>query len=183
MKKIGLLLISLILTSCGTGLKIRKENLQGIDKNFSGTYATVAHRSSDKYELLPSALDLFRIPSTDADFFTIEIEKGTGEMLVKYTDRDGRKNMHRFAGRFDKDMYYYEVYLEKQVIEIPPLIPIFFSKRHIERLRIGLNTDNTLIIDHKWAHMGGVLGFASGNSDRFQYFFIPKDPTLSPSHP
>jgi hypothetical protein len=179
MRKIILLPIAILFISCGTGLKVRKENLKTLDKDFSGTYRVMADKSSGKHKPLRPAFDLFKIPNTDADFFTIAIEEESGELLLKYTDKSGRKNMQRFAGRLDKNMRYYEVYLNRKNIQFPPV----YAVRNIDRLRIGLLADGSLIIDNKYAHDGMILLFAAGSSGRTKYFFLPKEATSPPSHP
>jgi hypothetical protein len=56
------------------------------------------------------------------------------------------------------------------VKEIPPFIPIIYSRRNISRLRLAITTAGELVVDHKWAK-DVILLLAGGESGRAQYFF------------
>ena len=55
--------------------------------------------------------------------------------------------------------------------EIPPFIPIIYSRRNISRLRLAMTTAGELVVDHKWANDGNIFLLAGGGSGRAQYFF------------
>ena len=56
----------------------------------------------------------------------------------------------QFQGKFSKRGFY-EIFLRNKKIEIPPFIPIIYSNRDINRIRIGLTVNNDLVIANKWA--------------------------------
>jgi hypothetical protein len=70
---------------------------------------------------------------------------------------------------------YYELYLEKDVVEIPPFIPILYSRCDLSRLRLAMTAAGELVIDHKWANDGNILFLAGGGRGRTQYYFGPAE--------
>lgn len=76
-----------------------------------------------------------------------------------------------FKGKFKNK--YFEVYLEKKRIVFPPIYWVV----QIERLRLALKTDATIVAERYYDHSGMILFFGAGSSFRSYY----KYPIISDS--
>jgi hypothetical protein len=128
------LLITVISLSCGTGIKISKSDLKPISSNSSGTfqnhpYRTLAKSYLEREKLPPQTLlNHFHI-FMDAD--TVHLEFNSNQQLVlSYKDSIATRTL-TFNGKFSKKGYY-EIIFCKKKIEIPPVIPVLFSRREID---------------------------------------------------
>lgn len=153
-------------------MRVAKSELKTIDNSQVGKYHVLSSgKEKRKYLPNPTAAYLFDIPNTNIDYFKISFDAVNNQLLVTYPVANGSESMIRLDGVF-KDNYF-ETYLSNENIQIPPIFPIIYSKRNIVRLRIGLKTDDTLIIDYKYAKDGNIFLFAAGTSGRNQYIFKP----------
>ncbi|RKS02856.1 hypothetical protein C8C84_2586 [Flavobacterium sp. 102] len=90
-------------------------------------------------------------------------------MKVTYDDVIG-KTTEYYQGKFSKKGYY-EIFIRKKNIQIPPVLHLLYSKIDIYRLRISLNKEKELIIDSYYKRGGNVFLLAAGGSGRTQYYF------------
>ncbi len=56
-------------------------------------------------------------------------------------------------------------------MEVPPIVPILYSKVHIERYRLGLTIDGDLIVDNFHENSGNILIISAGYQYRYQTFY------------
>ena len=173
----------LVFSSCGNGLQIKKRNFKKMNTAFSGKFINGSVRSKKS-----SAIPFRSTDTSAADERTISSLLFLSDMLVSNADTvylklDANENLkvtyrdslhvvrtEIFEGKLRKKGFY-EIYLFKERIEIPPVIPIIYGKVNIGRLRIGLTKNNNLIIDAYFTHGGNIFIFAVGSSSRKQYTF------------
>ena len=62
-------------------------------------------------------------------------------------------------------------YIRRKKLEIPPLFPIYYSKRDIYRLQLFISEDKDFIIKNKWARDSNIFLMAAGGSGKDIYFF------------
>lgn len=87
-----------------------------------------------------------------------------GDLRVAY--KDPNLNIERFKsfkGKFKRG--YFEIYFEKKRVVIPP----FYWTTQINRLRIGVEKDSTLIVERYSNHSGMILLMAGGSSSKIYY--------------
>ena len=164
------LIISFLLISCGTGLKTPQEKLSRIDSNFKGTLVNTSHKKNLKNKVFfnTDILTLFNLKDKKSDSVSISFTSND-ELKLTYEDILG-KTTEYYKGKFSKKGYY-EIYLRKKNIQIPPILHILYSNKDIYRLRINLTKEKELIID-SYSNIGGnVFLFAAGNSGRHQHYF------------
>lgn len=163
--------LSLLFTSCGTGLKIRSENFKAIVPGFNGTYSNITHIDKDSTNITDSSytiLSLFNIFDKTCEEVTLTIAK-TNQLKITYEDTSGVIDQY-FEGKFSKKGYF-EIYLSKDKIEIPPLFPIIYSNVHIHRMRIAQTADNSLVIDSYYDSGGNIFILAGGTFRRSQHYY------------
>lgn len=151
-------------------MKIPKETLSGIDSNFKGSVINISHKKNLKNKIILNTdiLTLFSLKNKKSDSVSISFTSND-ELKLSYDDILG-KTTEYYKGKFSKKGYY-EIFLRKKNIQIPPILHIFFSKTDIYRLRISLTKDKELIIDSYSNRGGNVFLFAAGNSGRHQHYF------------
>jgi hypothetical protein len=173
-------LISIVLLielcSCGTGLRISASAFKPLSHDYSGVFDNepyltkgTSYLSKEKFSSL-TLLNHFDSLKGNSKFVLLSFN--TKEQLIVTCKDSLKTETSTFNGKFSKKGYY-EIFFRKEVIEIPPLIPIFFSRRNINRIRISLTNHNDLVIDRKRVLDGNVFLFGGGSSDRTQNFFHP----------
>ncbi|RAR46822.1 hypothetical protein B0I10_11439 [Flavobacterium lacus] len=158
-----------MVSSCGTGLKISSDKLSGINSNFKGTFQNNPHKKASK-KGTPSdsdILELLNILNKKSD--SVSVSFISNKLVIKYDDILGKSAAY-FDGKFSEKGYY-EIYFSKKNIQIPPLLPIFYSKVDIDRIRISLTQENELIIDSYYSRGGNIFLMAAGGSGRSQFYF------------
>ena len=162
--------LTTLLISCGTGMKIPSEKILNIDSEFRGSFSNISHKVTTKngIEKNSDILTLLNIVNNKSDSISVRFSS-KNELAVTYNGILG-KSTEYFKGKFSKRGYF-EIYLKKKNIQIPPLFPIIYSKTDINRLRINLTKENTLIIDKYFSRGGNIFLLAAGGSGRFQYYF------------
>jgi hypothetical protein len=75
-----------------------------------------------------------------------------------------------FEGEFNKKGYF-EIYLSKDKVAIPPLFPILYSRTNINRLIIIGSREGNLIVDNYYDRSGNFFILATGSSARNQFYF------------
>lgn len=152
--------------ACGTGLKINKSNFKPINNNFSGSFKNFSYKTKGRnYD--PTLLNLFNIFDIASDTIIFKINSN-GQLQLTFKDSLKIKT-EIFKGNFSKKGYY-EIYFRKIKKEIPPLVPIIYGYRDIDRIRIGLTINNDLVVDNKWATDGNIFILAAGSAGRSQSF-------------
>ncbi|MBL7952957.1 MAG: hypothetical protein JNM62_14710 [Flavobacteriales bacterium] len=82
------------------------------------------------------------------------------------------RRTEQFTGRFSKRGYV-EIFTHKDIKEVPPAFPIIHGSRQVNRIRLTLTNDGSLVIDNKWENTANIFLMAGGGSGRSQYFFRP----------
>ena len=145
----------LILTSCGTGLRISKSDFQRIDNHFSGTFSDTSFKSKGKNYQPLTLTQIFEVFHIKAKTVSLQFND-SGYLQVSFND-----SVIIYHGKFKKRGYY-EFFLSKRRIAIPPLIPFIYGSRNIDRIRIGLTKNNALIVYNWWVVDGNLFLFAGG---------------------
>lgn len=167
---ITILLTVLILSSCGTGMTIGKSDFSPIGKNFEATFnnKSLLTKGRNYHSFKIAILDYFELYKLNADTIHFDFDNNKS-LVLTFKDSLGFRT-EIFNGKLKKAGYY-EIFLKNERKEIPPFIPIIYSKRNISRLRICLTKGNELVIDKKWANDGNILFLAGGGSGRYKSYF------------
>lgn len=166
----GFLIISITLTACSSGVHVQRSNVHYFDSGFSSTVANKSVKVKGRAFGDPPLLQLFRIQDVKAD--SVQVFFAGDKLTFRYTQND-RPVEKQFAGQF-KSKGYYEYYFSREIIEIPPVIPIFFSRSNVNRIRLALTNEGDLIVDNKWVMGGNILILGAGDAGRRQSFFKTK---------
>ena len=166
MRNTTLIIFSALLASCGTRLEIHKSELQSINANFTGTYNNLPYKSEGKNQSF--LLLLNQAENTQILSLTFTNDK---HLSVKYEDTNG-PHEQVLKGKFKANKFY-EIDLKKKKIEIPPLIPILYSKYDIDRVRIAVLKNGDLVIDKFWKRGGNIFILGGGGNGRNQNYFRP----------
>ncbi|WP_395059319.1 hypothetical protein [Flavobacterium sp.] len=164
MKRIFLFItISFLLYSCSTSFKVKKKDLLFIDSNLKESFNNNSYQiDSTKHKSY--LLNLFEIRKANIDTVNIKFDKN-GSLILSYKFILGGNESRYIKGRFKKN--YYEIYLRKDKINIP----LIYSKINIDRIRVYLKKDSTLVVDKYYDNSGNIFLLAAGGSSRRQYFF------------
>jgi hypothetical protein len=155
--------IIIFLTSCRTGFGIRKSDLIPFDKGFS---ARVQNRASKEITRSHYQHDLNLLPllslrdhhSDSIDFFFVNQTR----LQISFIE-NGQRLEKVLDGRMSKRGYF-ESFFENERIEVPPVIPILYSKYNIDRLRIALHRDGCIIVS-RFGRRAGNLLFVTGGGE------------------
>jgi hypothetical protein len=156
---------------CGSGLKVSRKDLKPLPPGFSGTFHAQPVHTPHKRRPGPNLLHPFELIATSLDTVQLSI---TAEGLLTLNYREGGARTEQFMGTFSKRGYF-EVYTRKEIKEVPPLVPIIHGRRVVNRIRIALSTDSSLVLDHKWENSGNIFLLAGGGGGRSQNFYLPAD--------
>ena len=173
MKKTYLIVSTCLFLSCGTGLKISQKDSEPIVKGFSKSFSNQSFKTSKSITNLingPELLSFFGILNSNAEIVTLTF-KNNDSLDLTYKDSTTTKTL-TYQVRYARKGYL-EILAVRKNIQIPPVIPFLYSNVDLNRTRIGLTTNNELIIDHKWEKSGSFLLFMGGAGGRTQYFFKP----------
>jgi hypothetical protein len=170
MKQTLYILTIVVLSSCGTGMKISKKDFSSIDNKFSATFNNKSQTTKGRYyhSSNPTILDFFELYKINADTVQFRFDMAN-RLLLTFKDSLGVRT-EIFEGNFKKNGYY-EIFIRKYKKEIPPFFPFIYGVRDIQRLRIGLTKENELVIDNKWARDGNIFILAGGGSGRYRSYF------------
>ncbi|MFZ4704393.1 MAG: hypothetical protein ACOYMF_00155 [Bacteroidales bacterium] len=156
----------ILMSSCGTSLKINKTIFQKIDNSFSGTYCNKLFKTSVNGEGSKSEFDILElldINDVKTDSVNLEFTEN-GSLMITYKDSLLVK-VKTFRGKFKRG--YYQIYHRRERI----IIPIIFSHVDVRRIRLCKSEDKVLVIDYYEYVGGNFLVFAGGGPWRRQYFF------------
>ncbi|UII21019.1 hypothetical protein [Fulvivirga ligni] len=163
-----------LLCSCGTGLKVKKEKLQPIQGQFSLTLVNQANKTSKSKDGPiegPSFLKFFGLPNSPCDSVKLTLDNNQ-QLTISYQDSTVIRTLS-YNTKLRKG--YLEISSVDKKINIPPLLPIFYSRVKTDRKRIGITTQHELVLDHKWEDFGSILFLLGGAGGRTQYFFPYND--------
>lgn len=164
-----------LLVSCGTGLKISQRDFGPIHNDFSQSFVNRSFKTSKSIAGTPNGpklLELFGVSNSEAEMVSLTFKNNNLLDLI-YKDSTLTKTLTLQVRHARKG--YLEISSVRKNIQIPPVIPFVYSHVDLSRTRIGLTTNNELIIDHKWEKSGSLLLFMGGAGGRTQYFFKPSD--------
>lgn len=162
-----------LLTSCGTGLRISKNDFKPIVKDFSTSFANQSFKTSKSIAGStsgPKLLELFGVLDAESKMVTLSYKNNNVLELV-YEDKDSAQTLEVKVRHVRKG--YLEILSVNKRIQIPPFIPFLYSDMDYNRMRIGFKANGELIIDNQWEKSGNVFIFMGGGGGRTQYFFKP----------
>lgn len=165
-----MVLIGLLLCSCGSGLKGNKSKTRHFDSHSSGTFDNQPFKTNGRRYGSPSLLELFEIHNVSADSVSLRFS-AEGLQLV-YTDGQ-RVDSVSFQGKFSKKGYY-ELFLSNEKVQIPPFFPFIYGRHNINRIRTALTIEGDLIIDNMWNQSGNIFILGVGDKGRRQSYFKQK---------
>ncbi|MES2654904.1 MAG: hypothetical protein V4620_04900 [Bacteroidota bacterium] len=161
----------LLFCSCGSGLQVRKSKVQPLTPLFSATIANVPYKISPEKEFGKDHHELLTtLHEATGNIDSVNVYFNSNKQLTIAFKYKGKEFSKTYAGRFSKKGYY-EFYLQKKKMEIPPIVPILYSKVHIERYRLGLTIDGDLIVDNFHENSGNILIISAGYQYRYQTFY------------
>ena len=171
-----ILITLLSLCSCEPSRTLfNKENTR-IDQKFSGSFRnanfktdslTVQTRVARSSPI--TILNLCGIYSKNISN-SVEIQIIENRKLeIKYTDSSISKTKTLY-GKLKKKGYF-QCYTKRKVIQIPPFISFIYSRRLIDRLRIGVSQSGDLLIHNKYLSEGNIFIFGSGVNYKELYYF------------
>lgn len=149
-----ILLIVLILSSCH-GKRLATKNFMLIDdfSTLDGRYINTENRLSHLFNL--------RHPEVNVDIIDVNFS-GKDSLILSYVDIEGAK---RVALKGKKKKNFFEIYFQNTRIFLPPLL----ISSQIDRLRIGKDKDENLLI-YKWdEHYGMIMPLGAGGSISDEY--------------
>lgn len=162
MRIICYLLSVLALLSCSSK-KIAGRNLKTIGKDFRMEYADGSH-SKDTNAWAISLSEIFKLDNPEKKPITIGFD-ASGDLKVSCTNALGGENFRAFKGKSTKRGY--EIYFEKKRIPFAPV----YSVTQIDRVRVRITHDSTLVVDRYYNHTAMIALMAGGHSSKRQYQF------------
>ncbi len=173
--KISLILILILFaSSCATKMKISEKKLEKIEPNFSGYFYNTSYKRLDKKGTIKkqsSILNAVWLEQEDVQVIYMEIGKNEVLNISFFDSYTNKMQTATFKGKFKRG--FYELYLVKKSIKIPPIIPVIYGIVDIDRVRIGKSKNGDLIIE-KYIDRGGcILFFCAGGTWTHQNFHQP----------
>jgi hypothetical protein len=161
----------LLFCSCGSGLQVKKSKVQPLTPFFSARIANVAYKISSEKNFGKDQHELLTIlHETTVNIDSVSIFFNNNSQLTIEFNYKGQEFSKTYEGRFSQKGYY-EFYLEKNKIEIPPILPILYSKVHVERYRFCLTTNGDLVVDNFHENSGNIFILSAGYRYRYQTFY------------
>lgn len=157
-KLISLLTTSFVLFSCSSSKNFKNDELTKINPLFKAAYRPV-NTPVDSSKGTVQLLRLFRLSDSNVASVSISFDKNN-DFKIRYTNFLGGTSSSTFKGKFKKN--YYEIFLEKN----RKSFPLIYSKTAIERIRIGIMKDSTLVVETYYNHSGSVFLMAAGSSNK-----------------
>jgi hypothetical protein len=150
MKKLILILTtSFVLFSCSTSKNFKNNNLTTINSSFKADYCAV-NSPMDSAKSKVQLLRLFRLSDSNVASVSISFDKNK-DFKIRYKNFLGGKSSNTLKGKFKRN--YYEIFLEKN----RKSIPLIYSKAAIDRIRIRIMKDSTLVVENYYNHSGSVF--------------------------
>src|SRR5690606_16180120 len=126
-----------------------KEDFEPINKDFSKSFVNQSYKTSKSVDAPingPELLELFGVSNSKTETVALTF-KSNNLLNIVYKDSTLTKTLTFHARRVNKG--YIEISSVRKNIQIPPVIPFLYSNIDLSRARVGLTTNNELIIDHK----------------------------------
>lgn len=165
-------LIICLAVSCKPSKHISKNDIIIIEENFSGSFLNQGYKTTTK-KTEYTILNLFEIyPNATIDSIHISLIDSKHLQVSYYNPFSIYQNKNEskiFEGKLLNNGSF-QIYHRKKNIEIPPLLPIFYSNRDIDRIRIFITTDGDLLIENKWARDGNIFLMSAGGSGKDLYY-------------
>jgi hypothetical protein len=159
------LIIFFILSLCScSGIRtIPRSEFLAIDQTFKGTFTSKVCKfrgATAKYNVY----ELFEVDSTKDEKFKIDFDS-IGR--IRISSNSGKWSS--FGGKFKRG--FYQVYLRKKWIQIPPIFPLIYSDVDIYRIRIAYHKYGYLLLENKYYRDKSILFLGGGRGQRNVYFF------------
>lgn len=152
---IRLAVLMILITSCASRNVFQKKEMAISDK---------LHLKLDTGDANSDFLSLFGIYEKAEEVY-VKFD-ASGDFRVEYKSNYlGRNGFRAFSGKFKKN--YYEIYLSKENVFLPPV----YCRTNIDRIRLTVLNDSTLVVDKYINRSGMVLLFAAGSDHRAQYSY------------
>ncbi|PBQ30301.1 hypothetical protein CNR22_00505 [Sphingobacteriaceae bacterium] len=160
------LLINFTFVSC-TGIRtIPPAEFMAIDQNFSGTFTNNVCKFRGVTEK-DNMLELFAAGASKEEKLKISFDS-IGRLKLASLSEDWSAE---FNGKFKRG--FYQVYLRKKRIEIPPFFPFIYSDVDVYRLRIAFHPYGYLMVENNYFKGKSIFFLGGGRGQRNLYFFSP----------
>lgn len=156
--------LSMLFVSCSSFETVKNRDLENLSGKLSGEFNVIA-ANSDPVNPTVKLQELFKVQNGDSAISLKVNEKN--ELEIHFRKQNGVTGIAYFKGKFQKK--YFKVFLEKKRI---PFVPIY-SITQVNKLKIGLDKKERLIINNTINHSGMILVMAAGHSSDRQYVFNP----------
>lgn len=166
LSKMVIVLVTIgFLTSCRTGFGVRKSDLITFDKGFSARVQNKAFkeitRSHYQHDLNLLPLLSLRDHHTDSIEFVFVNQT---RLQISFIE-NGQRIEKTFDGKVSKSGYF-EFFFENERIEIPPVLPIFYSRYNIDRLRVALHRNGCILVSRFGRRAGNLLFITGGGENQ-----------------
>ena len=155
--------LSSLILSCSSKKGFIKKDLTSINSSFKSDYYAV-NFSIDSVKNTVQLLRLFRLSDSSVSSVSLSFDK-ENDFKISYKNFLGGNSYRTFKGTFKKN--YYEIFLEKKRINIP----LIYGKTAIDRIRIRVMKDSTLIVENYYNHSGNIFLIAAGSSNKTYAMF------------
>jgi len=163
--------------SCNSNKKIFKASLQN-NGRFQGTFITHLHNYDSVYhKQINSKVDLNEV--TLQSLFGIRSAFISDTIALKVIDsrhleikyRDSVTDKIIIVNGKLSTKGYFQYFVKRKIIQVPPLISFIYSYRFIDRLRIGIDVTGNLVVENKYVSEGNILIFGNGAAYQQVYYF------------
>lgn len=154
------------MNSCGTYQFNRTKEFTKLSSSTNLNAEYVAYSIPTKEQKNPTlVLPLFKIESSEVNYFKINL-LDSKRIKLEYFDNNEKINKESvFEGKLKKK--FFEIYFEKDQI----IIPFLFTTFSVDRLRIGRDENDNLILMVFWNRGGNLLFIADSRSGEIPYLF------------
>lgn len=161
-----------ILVGACSGLKISSDRIQPMGQNFSGSFFNIPDDSIQTYTS-PTFIQLFNIYRSVGDTVQLGFIDST-HLRVTFVDSSLNQGSNQrsitWEGKFSKEGYF-EIYLRNEKKEFPPVVPILFRRRNMDRVRLAFTKEGFLFIEKYKMTGGSVLIIAQYKRTKYDRFF------------
>lgn len=139
-------------------------------------FQNIPFSSKDRKYKNTSILGLFNIKQDSVEKVRVSI---SNKLITLSFIKNKEIYTFQYEGKFTS-FNDFQVYLVNRRIEIPPLIPLFYSSIAVNRLRISINERGQLKIKNKINYSAHFLLMAVGHRSNYSYYFYPSSVGKSP---
>jgi len=161
MKSIVTFLIIPLLASCAANPENTRRSVPNPQMAMTFENSSIKKDSASTVETLTS---LFKLGDSAVEKVTVHFDD-RGQLHLDFEDTYGRRSNYGFGGKFRKKHYEYSIRNSHK--GIPP----FYWITDVERLRVWVEPDGTLIVERYFNRSGMILLMAGGASDKKCYRF------------